>query len=60
MRERIRNKFYGILCRNKVTDSLHGRTSKYRWKYDSKRELERIGISGFWSLRLTKHNGRLL
>jgi hypothetical protein len=47
MHERIRNKFYGILCRNKVKGNLHGRTSIYRRKHDSKRDLGRTDISGF-------------
>jgi hypothetical protein len=60
MHGRIRNKFYGIIGRDKITGKLHGRTSICRWKSDSKMDLGRIVISVFYSLRLTKHNGRLL
>jgi hypothetical protein len=60
MHDRIRNKFEGIICRDKVIGKLHGRTSIYRWKPDSKMDLGRIIIYGFYSLKLTKYNGRLL
>ena len=44
MHERIRNKFYGILCRR---GNLRGRTSRYRWKSDNVRDLGRTVISAF-------------